>query len=109
MNDTAPNNAPSRPRRTARAAQPEGEVLRIDVPHPPASAMNPNRPVTELIKAQLRHIRHAESGRLPKHKRSDIKLEDIRTEAQAAAYIRSVTKLLHPPRRSRKKTAPPRA
>lgn len=75
---------------------PQGEVTFVRIPKPPLSAMNKKRPISDLIKAQLRHIQHAESGRLPKEERSGIKIEKIRTEAQAAAYIAAVTKLLHP-------------
>jgi hypothetical protein len=56
-----------------------------------------------LIQAQLRHIGHAESARLPKDKRLGIKPEEIRTEAEAASYIAAVTKLLHPQRRKKSK------
>jgi hypothetical protein len=73
-----------------------GEVTVIQLPRPAASSLNKQRPVSDLIKAQLIHIQHAESGRLPKHKRSGRKLEEIETEAQAAAYIAEVTRLLHP-------------
>ena len=111
MNDTAPmppNDTPKRRRTAAKkpATQPAGEVTYIQVPHPPASAMNKDRPITELIRSQLRHIQHAESARLPKKKRVGTRLEDIHTEAQAASYIAAVTKVLHPQRR-RKSTPRP--
>jgi hypothetical protein len=102
MNDTAPNP----PRRKREVPAPAGEVTRIDVPKPLASAMNPHRPTSELIKAQLLHIQHAESARLPRHKRSGVNLADIHTEAQAAKYIREVTRLLHPQRRKRSARKP---
>jgi len=82
----------------------EGDYLSIRVPLPPASAFNRDRPITSLIQAQLRHIQHAESARLPKHKRAAIKLEDIHTEAEAAAYMAAVTQVLHP--RGRRKSKP---
>jgi len=81
-----------------------GDYISIRVPLPPASAFNRDRPITSLIQAQLKHIQHAESGRLPKHKRSGIKLDEIYTEAQAAAYMAAVTRVLHP--RGRKKSKP---
>jgi hypothetical protein len=101
MNDAVLNPPPDPPRRTRKAPQPEGEITRINVPKPSASAMNPHRPVSDLIKAQLRHMQHAESARLPRNKRSAINLNDIQTEAQAAEYIREVTRLLHPNGRKR--------
>jgi hypothetical protein len=85
---------------------PAGEKTVIQVPHPRPSAFNKNRPVSSLIIAQLQHIRHAESGRLTKEKRAGIRIEDIRTEADAAEYIKTVTKLLHPQRRKKSKPRP---
>lgn len=105
MNETTAG-PPSISRRRRKALPPEGEVTRIDVPKPPASAMNPHRQASDLIKAQLRHIQHAESARLPRHKRSGVNVEDIRTEAEAAKYIREMTRLLHPQRRKRRKALP---
>jgi hypothetical protein len=83
-----------------------GEYVSIRIPLPPASAFNRDRPITSLIQSQLQHVRHAESSRLPKHKHVGIKLEDIRTEAQAAAYIAAVTKVLHPKGRKKAKSQP---
>jgi hypothetical protein len=80
-----------------------GEVTVIQLPRLAASSLNKERPISDLIKAQLKHIQHAEGGRLPKNKRSSRKLEEIRTEAQAAAYIAEVTRLLHPLGRRRSK------
>ena len=108
MNDLAPK-ATKRTSRSSRvatsgsAATPSGEVTVIQVPKPPASAMNKNRPISDLIKAQLKHLHHAESGRLPKHKRDGRTPQDIRTEAEAASYIAAVTKILHPLRRKKSK------
>jgi hypothetical protein len=68
--------------------------------------MNRNRPISGLIKAQLQHIHHAESARLPKEKRDGRRPEDIHTEAEAASYIAAVTKILHPQRRKRSRPRP---
>ena len=76
-----------------------GDYLSIRVPIPPASAFNKDRPAGCLLQAQLRHFHHAESARLPKAKRDGRRPEEIRTEAEAAAYIAKITKLLHPQRR----------
>jgi hypothetical protein len=78
-----------------------GEKIVIDVPHPPASAFNPNRPAGHLIEEQLKHVHHAESARLPRQRRDGRRPEDIHTEAEAADYIAKVTKHLHPLRRKR--------
>jgi hypothetical protein len=83
--------------------RPAGEKTVIEVKKPPASAFNKNRTVSSLIRAQLEHIQHAESARLPRHKRAGIRLDDIHTEAEAASYIATVTKALRPQRRKRSK------
>jgi hypothetical protein len=104
MTDEASNPPSPSPRRRHRQV-PKGEITRIDVPKPPDSARNPQRPVSDLIKAQLRHVQHAENARLPHGKRSGVDIRDLKTEGQAAEYIRQVTLLLHPQgrKRSRKK------
>lgn len=81
---------------SASTPMPAGDYTSIRVPKPPASAMNKDRPISSLIRAQLEHIRHAESARLPKEKRVDTDIEKIGTEAEAAAYIGAVTRVLHP-------------
>ncbi len=73
-----------------------GDYTSIRVPLPPASAFNKNRPPGCLLQAQLQHIHHAESARLPKEKRDGRCPEEIHTEAEAAAYIAAVTRILHP-------------
>jgi|ERR1700733_10738150 len=80
----------------------DGEITYITIPNPPPSGLNKNRPISGLIKAQLEHIHHAESARLPKDKRAGIDLKDIRTEAEAASYIAAVTRVLHPLRRTKR-------
>lgn len=104
MNDTTPN--PSGRRRQEAESQPQGEITRIDVPKPQPSAINKVRPVSELIKAQLRHIQHAESARLSRAKRSAVKIDEIKTEAEAASYIATVTRLLHSLKRKRRSSKP---
>ncbi len=86
---------------------PPGDYTSIRVPIPPASAMNRNRPISTLIEEQLKHFHHAESGRLPKEKRDGRRPEDIHTEAEAASYIATVTRILHPQGRktSRRKSS----
>jgi hypothetical protein len=109
MNDAASKPTPKHPRAAKKQSMPRpaGEVIVIEVPRPAATTINKNRPISELIKAQLQHFRHAESARLPKHKRSDVKIEEIRTEAEAAKYIREITHLLHPQRRKKSNSRRP--
>jgi hypothetical protein len=84
-----------------------GDYTSIRVPTPLASAFNKDRPAGCLLQAQLRHIHHAESARLPREKRDGRRPEEIRTEGEAAAYIASVTKVLHPQRRRRSRPGKP--
>jgi|SRR6185312_9265762 len=55
----------------------------IHVPRPPKSAFYKDRPVSNLLKNQIRHLQEAEFNL-------------IKTEGQAAEYIRRVTAKLHP-------------
>lgn len=66
----------------------------IAVPRPSRNAMNPDRPVSSLLLAQIRHLQHAER-RLPLRYRTEIYTHAIRTEGEAARYIREVTKAIH--------------
>ncbi len=80
---------------------PPGDYTSIRVPLPPASAYKNDRPISDLVKAHLQQVHHAESARLPKQKRDGRRPEDIRTEAEAASYIEAVTRTLHPKARKR--------
>jgi len=66
----------------------------ITVPKPPKSAYNPDRPATSLLKAQVEHMREAES-KLPIKYRSDFYAKAVQTEGEAAEYIRDVTEAIH--------------
>lgn len=66
----------------------------IPVPRPSKKAMNPNRPVNCLLLAQVEHLQHAER-RLPLRYRSEVYTHAIRTEGEAARYIREVTEAIH--------------
>jgi hypothetical protein len=66
----------------------------IPVPKPSPRAMNPDRPVNALLLAQVEHLQHAER-RLPLKYRSEIYTHAIRTEGEAARYIREVTEAIH--------------
>jgi hypothetical protein len=84
-----------------------GDYTSIRVPIPPASAFNRDRPAGCLLQAQLRHFHHAESGRLPREKRDGRHPEEIKTEAEAAAYIAKITEILHPQRRRKPRSPKP--
>lgn len=67
----------------------------IHVPKP-KNAYNPDRPVGSLLKAQVEHLREAES-KLPLRYRHEIDtyIKAIKTEGEAATYIRKVTEAIH--------------
>jgi hypothetical protein len=67
----------------------------IRVPKTPASAMNPDRPISGLLKNQIVHLQHAEF-RLPARDQTNIYINKIKTEGEAAEYIRQVTAKIHP-------------
>jgi len=66
------------------------QVLKPDVKY----AFNPDRPVSGLLKAQIQHLHDAERN-LPLRHRSDIYVNAIKTEGEAAKYIRHVTEAIH--------------
>jgi hypothetical protein len=66
----------------------------IHVPKPPRSALNQQRPVSSLLTTQIEHFYLAEK-RLPLRYRTGIYTNAIRTEAEAAKYIREVTDAIH--------------
>ena len=66
----------------------------IHVPRPPKNAFNPNRPVSALLKAQMEYLHEAEK-RLPLRYQSEVYVNAVRTEGEAAKYIRHVTEAIH--------------
>jgi hypothetical protein len=70
-------------------------MVLIRVPRP-KDAYNPDRPMGSLLKAQVEHLREAES-KLPLRYRHEIDtyIKAIKTEGEAAAYIRKVTEAIH--------------
>jgi hypothetical protein len=67
----------------------------IHVPRPdPKSTMDPDRPVNALLKAQIQHL-HAAENNLPLRQQTDIYINAIKTEGEAAEYIRQVTTAIH--------------
>src|SRR5438309_9147716 len=66
----------------------------IHVPRPSKEAMDPDRPANALLLAQVSHLQHAER-QLPLRYRSDIYTHAIKTEGEAAAYVREVTEAIH--------------
>lgn len=69
-------------------------MVLIPVPKPPKSAMNRNRPVSNLLRNQMEHLQRAEF-RLPIKQQTNIYINAIKTEGEAADYIRRVTQAIH--------------
>jgi hypothetical protein len=65
----------------------------IHVPRP-ENAWDPNRPVNALLKAQIVHLHDAEL-KLPVRQQTDIYINAIKTEGEAADYVRQVTEAIH--------------
>jgi len=66
----------------------------IHVPRLPKNAFDPNRPVSALLKAQIEYLHDAER-RLPLRYRSEVYINAVKTEGEAAKYIREVTEAIH--------------
>lgn len=65
----------------------------IRVGAPPKSAFNQDRPISDLIRSQVEHLKHVEE-RLTPEQRSTIPTGEIKTEAEAARYIAAMTAVL---------------
>src|SRR5208282_3338467 len=69
-------------------------MTRIVVPPLPENAINRCRPISALLKTQILHLHEAER-RLPPRFRTEIYINEIKTEGDAAEYIRAVTEAIH--------------
>jgi uncharacterized protein YdbL (DUF1318 family) len=65
----------------------------IHVPRP-ENAWNPKRAVNALLKSQVLHLHEAEL-KLPVRQQTDIYINAIKTEGEAADYVRQVTEAIH--------------
>ena len=65
----------------------------IRVPRPPRKAFNKNRPISDLIKAQVKHFQHLES-KLHSDLQSPMEPHELTTESAAANYIAYMTNVL---------------
>ena len=66
----------------------------IKVPRPPESAYDPGRPISSLLRMQIEHL-HTAERRLPTRYHSEIYPNAIKTEGEAAEFVRSVTEGIH--------------
>ena len=69
----------------------------VRVPKPSGESYNPNRPLekNKLVQSIVEHLNHAELD-LPADQRTGVDISTIKTEGEAAEYIKKVTSLLHP-------------
>lgn len=69
----------------------------VRVPKPSPDSFNKNRPVSKnaLLENQVKHFHELET-RLLEQLQNGIRFEDVRTEGDAAEYIRRMTAILHP-------------
>lgn len=65
----------------------------IRVPKPAPQGFNPRRRISDLLRWQLRHMQAAEVKLLYEH-RTGINIYEIKTEAEAAAYLQKATEAL---------------
>ena len=65
----------------------------IRIPRPPKTSSNPNRRLNSNIRAQLRQFQDVEAS-LPSKFRTDIYVNAIETEREAAVYIREMTETI---------------
>lgn len=66
----------------------------LPLPKPSKNAWNPDRPMSSLLKWQIEHLRAAEM-RMPSRYHTEIYVNAIRTEGEAADYIQVVTEGIH--------------
>jgi uncharacterized protein YdbL (DUF1318 family) len=68
-------------------------MVLIHVPRP-ENAWDPNRPVNALLKTQIVQLHDAEL-KLPVRQQTDIYINAIKTEGEAADYVRQITEAIH--------------
>lgn len=66
---------------------------KIPVPKPAASSFNEHRPISDLLRWQMRHM-HAAEALLPYDHQTGINIHEIKTEGQASAYLQKATEKL---------------
>jgi hypothetical protein len=69
-------------------------MAKIRILKPAPGSFNKHRPISQLLKSQIEHLQESEK-QLPPEQRSGVQLGEIKTETQAAEYVREVTAKLH--------------
>ena len=69
----------------------------IVVPKPRPEAYNPDRPLdrNSLLLNQVRHFQHVEQRWAEEHGHTCCDITEVKTEGQAAEYLRKMTELVH--------------
>lgn len=70
-------------------------MVKIAVPKPAKMSFNKDRPISELLKSQVRHLHELEKG-LPHRLQTGRNVEEITKEGDASHYIKIVMERLHP-------------
>jgi hypothetical protein len=70
-------------------------MVKIVVPKPAKGSFNKERPASDLLKSQIKHL-HALEQSLPHRLQTGRNVEEIKTESDASAYIKKITSRLHP-------------
>ena len=70
-------------------------MAKIVVPKPAPGSFDKHRPASDLLKSQVKHL-HALEKNLPHRLQTGHNVEEIRTESEASAYIKTITGRLHP-------------
>jgi hypothetical protein len=70
-----------------------GSMEVINVPAPPKEAFNKHRRISDLIKAQVKHLKHVEE-KMPADVKAALPKHAIVTENDAAIYIAAMTRVL---------------
>lgn len=75
----------------------EGVHLRyvVRVPKPAHGSMNKYRPMSHLLRSQVSHFHEVEKS-WPANTQTGIDIRKLKTESDAAGYIRRITAVLHP-------------
>ncbi|HET9285439.1 MAG TPA: hypothetical protein VFR24_26100 [Candidatus Angelobacter sp.] len=70
-------------------------MAKIVVPKPAKNSFNKDRPASDLLKAQVKHLHEMEKN-LPHRLKTGRNVDEIKTEGEASAYIKAITNRLHP-------------
>lgn len=70
-------------------------MAKIVVPRPAKGSFNKERPASDLLKSQVKHLYELEKN-LPHRLQTGKNVDEIKTEGDASSYVRTITSRLHP-------------